>query len=150
MAPSLFRADAVTACIRGALPDMPAKQEGSVPNHIRSFAEKSRVPAVLGIVFFLWFAATMVSCSREQVEIGEEDQSMPNRSLEEVLQEHTDSLMAMSGVVGTAQGLCDGEPCIRVFVIKKSDELMGRIPPQIEGYPVDVQETGEFRKLDPG
>ena len=66
------------------------------------------------------------------------------------VQEHTDSLMAMSGVVGTAQGLCDGEPCIRVFVIKKSDQLMGQIPPQIEGYPVDVQETGEFRKLDPG
>ena len=75
---------------------------------------------------------------------------MPNKSLEEVLQEHTGRLMALSGVVGTAQGLCDGEPCIRVSVIKKSDELMGQIPLQIEGYPVDVQETGEFRKLDPG
>ena len=75
---------------------------------------------------------------------------MPNRSLEEALQEHTDSLMAMPGVVGTAHGLCNGEPCIKVFVIKKSDELMGQIPPMIKGYPVDVQETGEFRKLDPG
>ena len=129
---------------------MAATQEGSPPRHKRSFAEKSRVPAILGLLLFLWFAATMVSCSREQAEIGQEDSSMPNRSLEEVLQEHTDSLMAMSGVVGTAQGLCDGEPCIRVFVIKKSDELMGQIPPMIEGYPVDVQETGEFRKLDPG
>ena len=129
---------------------MAATQEGSPPRHKRSFAEKSRVPAILGLLLFLWFAATMVSCSREQAEIGQEDPSMPNRRLEEVLQEHTDSLMAMSGVVGTAQGLCDGEPCIRVFVIKKSDELMGQIPPMIEGYPVDVQETGEFRKLDPG
>jgi hypothetical protein len=129
---------------------MAAAREGSSPRHNRSFAEKSRVPAILGIVLFLWFAATMVSCSREEAINGQEDPSMPNRSLEEVLQEHTDSLMAMSGVVGTAQGLCDGEPCIRVFVIKKSDQLMGQIPPQIEGYPVDVQETGEFRKLDPG
>ena len=129
---------------------MAATQEGYPPRHKRSFAEKSRVPAILGLLLFLWFAATMVSCSREQAEIGQEDPSMPNRSLEEVLQEHTDSLMAMSGVVGTAQGLCDGEPCIRVFVIKKSDELMGQIPPMIEGYPIDVQETGEFRKLDPG
>ncbi len=129
---------------------MPATQKGPPPRHKRRFAEKPRLSAVLGIVFLLWFAATMVSCSREQAENRQEDPSMPNRSLEEVLQEHTDSLMAMSGVVGTAQGLCDGEPCIRVFVIKKSDELMGQIPPQIEGYPVDVQETGEFRKLDPG
>ena len=129
---------------------MAAAQEGSPPRHKRSFAEKSRVPAILGLLLFLWFAATMVSCSREQAEIGQEDPSMPNKSLEEILQEYTDSLMTMSGVVGTAQGLCDGEPCIRVFVIKKSDELMGQIPPMIEGYPVDVQETGEFRKLDPG
>ena len=129
---------------------MAATQEGSPPRHKRSFAEKSRVPAILGLLLFLWFAATMVSCSREQAEIGQEDPSMPNKSLEEILQEYTDSLMTMSGVVGTAQGLCDGEPCIRVFVIKKSDELMGQIPPMIEGYPVDVQETGEFRKVDPG
>ena len=129
---------------------MAATQEGSPPRHKRSFAEKSRVTAILGLLFFLWFAATMVSCSREQAEIGQEDPSMPNKRLEEILQEYTDSLMTMSGVVGTAQGLCDGEPCIRVFVIKKSDELMGQIPPMIEGYPVDVQETGEFRKLDPG
>jgi hypothetical protein len=129
---------------------MPATQDGSSPRYKRSFAEKPRIPAVLGIVVLLWFAATMMSCSREQAENGQEDPSMPNKSLEEVLQEHTNSLMAMSGVVGTAQGLCDGEPCIRVFVTKKSDELMGQIPPQIEGYLVDVQETGEFRKLDPG
>mgnify|MGYP000288859233 FL=1 len=129
---------------------MAATQEGSPPRHKRSFAEKSRVTAILGLLFFLWFAATMVSCSGEQAEIGQEDPSMPNKRLEEILQEYTDSLMTMSGVVGTAQGLCDGEPCIRVFVIKKSDELMGQIPPMIEGYPVDVQETGEFRKLDPG
>ena len=84
---------------------MAATQEGSQPRHKRSFAEKSRVPAILGLLLFLWFAATMVSCSREQAEIGQEDPSMPNRSLEEVLQEHTDSLMAMSGVVGDSPGL---------------------------------------------
>ncbi len=92
----------------------------------------------------------MMSCSREQAVDGQEDQPMPNKSLEEVLHEHTDSLMAISGVVGTAQGLCDGEPCIRVFVVEKSDKLLSQIPGEIDGYTVDVQETGEFRKLDPG
>ena len=75
---------------------------------------------------------------------------MADMSIEPVLQEHTSGLMAMSCVVGTAQGLCDGEPCIRVFVVASSDELLRQIPQEIEGYSVEVQETGEFRKLDPG
>ena len=74
---------------------------------------------------------------------------MPRKSLEEVLQEHTNGLMAIPGVVGTAQGFCSGEPCIRVFTVESSDELLRQIPQEIEGYPVEVQETGEFRKLDP-
>ena len=129
---------------------MPTTRESSAPSHKESFAEKSCVPAILGLLLLLWFAATMVSCSRGQAVNGQEGQPMPNKSLEEVLQEHTGRLMTLSGVVGTAQGLCDGKPCIRVFVVKRSDELISQIPPEIEGYPVDVQETGEFRKLDPG
>ena len=74
---------------------------------------------------------------------------MPNKSLQEALQDHTGSLMAISGVVGTAQGLCDGKPCIRVFVVERSAEILNQIPSEIEGYPVEVQETGEFRRLDP-
>ena len=129
---------------------MPAATDGSSSRYGEISAEKTRAAAILGLLLSLWFAATMVSCSRGQAVSGQEGQPMPNKSLEEVLQEHTDSLMAISGVVGTAQGLCDGKPCIRVFVVKKSDELLSQIPPEIEGYPVDVQETGEFRKLDPG
>jgi hypothetical protein len=75
---------------------------------------------------------------------------MPNKNLEEVLKDHTSGLMAIPGVGGTAQGLCDGEPCIRVFIVERSEELLSLIPAEIEGYPVEVQETGEFRKLDPG
>lgn len=74
---------------------------------------------------------------------------MPEMPIEKVLQQHTSVLMAIPGVVGTAQGLCDGEPCIKVYVMEKTDDLLQRIPPEIEGYLVSVEETGEFRKLDP-
>ena len=53
--------------------------------------------------------------------------------------------MAISGVVGTGQGLCDGEPCIKVFVIKKTQELEEKIPVKIEGYKVQIEETGKVR-----
>ena len=50
---------------------------------------------------------------------------MPEKSIESVLREHTPALMSLPGVVGTAQGECAGQPCIRVFVAKKTLELLG-------------------------
>ena len=73
---------------------------------------------------------------------------MQKMTIEEVLKEHTDSLMSLPGVVGTAQGECSGQPCIRVYVVKKTDALLGKIPSTIEGYAVVVQETGEIKALD--
>ena len=73
---------------------------------------------------------------------------MTKKPIEQVLKEHTDSLMALPGVVGTGQGLCAGEPCIRVFVVQATEDLLKQIPGEIEGYTVDVQQTGEFKALD--
>ncbi|MBI1924994.1 hypothetical protein HYR99_12195 [Candidatus Poribacteria bacterium] len=55
--------------------------------------------------------------------------------------------MSIPGVVGTAQGVCDGKPCIKVFVITKTPELERKIPRVLEGHPVMVQETGEIQAL---
>lgn len=74
-------------------------------------------------------------------------ESMPGRKIKEVLRAHTGELMSLPGVVGTAQGLCADRPCIKVYVIKKNAELGQRIPDTIEGYPVTIEETGEFRPL---
>ena len=72
---------------------------------------------------------------------------MPEKSIELVLKEHTDTLMALPGVVGTAQGLCNKKPCIKIYVAQMTSELERKIPKQIEGYMVDVEVTGEFRAL---
>ena len=47
------------------------------------------------------------------------------------------------------QSECSGQPCIKVFVVKKTPDLLKQIPSTIEGYTIAVQETGEFRALDP-
>ena len=73
--------------------------------------------------------------------------SVQKRGIEEVLREHTAGIMAIEGVTGTAQGLCNDSPCIKVYVTRKTPELTARIPASIEGYPVDVEETGEFKAL---
>jgi hypothetical protein len=64
------------------------------------------------------------------------------RSIDEVLAAHTDSLMALPGVVGTAIALCDGERCIKVLLADSSAATKGRIPTRLEGYRVVVEVTG--------
>lgn len=70
---------------------------------------------------------------------------MAQKPIEEVLKDHTPDLMAIDGVVGTGQGLCDGKPCIKVFVKKLTPDLEAKIPKKLEGHPVEIEETGEFR-----
>ena len=65
-----------------------------------------------------------------------EREEMPSRTIKDVLKEHTNDLMAIPGVVGTGQGLCDGDPCLKVFVMKKTTKLLKKIPFDLEGYPV--------------
>jgi len=95
-------------------------------------------------VGLLWsFAAAMV-WGQQGAEGGREQSPMPRRTIEEALKAHTDRLMSIPGVVGTAQGLCEGKPCIKVFVSKKTSELLRQVPAVAGGYPVAVEETGEF------
>ncbi|MGD8616993.1 MAG: hypothetical protein PVI91_15245 [Gammaproteobacteria bacterium] len=70
---------------------------------------------------------------------------MQQKTIEAVLEEHTDALMSLTGVVGTAQGECAGVPCIKVYVVQETPEFLKRIPAAIEGYRIVVEETGEFR-----
>lgn len=53
--------------------------------------------------------------------------------------------MALPGVVGTALGLCDGEPCIRVFLANASDAVRKAIPLRLDGYRVNAEVTGPMR-----
>lgn len=66
-----------------------------------------------------------------------------------VLAAHTDSLMALPGVVGTALGMCDGQRCIKVLLADSSAASRARVPAQLEGYRVEVEVTGPIRPLGP-
>ena len=66
-------------------------------------------------------------------------------TIEEALKKHTEELLAIPGVVGIGQGLCDGVPCIKVLVIERTPEIEQRIPDTVEGYRVEVEVTGRIR-----
>ena len=76
---------------------------------------------------------------------GEEE--MSTRPIEEVLDEHTEQWMSIRGVVGAGVGVCDGKPCIKVYVVEKTPEVERRIPDTVRGYRVVLEESGEIRAL---
>ncbi len=59
---------------------------------------------------------------------------------------HTDALLAIPGVVGTAVGLgADGQPVVKIYT--KSAKITG-LPKELDGVPVFAQATGEIIALD--
>jgi hypothetical protein len=83
----------------------------------------------------------------EKSDILPKGNPMVAKAIEEVLKQRARELMSIPGVVGAGQGLCEGKPCIKVFVIKKTPELEQKIPETLEGYPVVIEETGEVKAL---
>ena len=73
---------------------------------------------------------------------------MTRPPIEQVQQAHTDAWMKIPGVVGTAIGLCDSTPCIKVLVVRATPELRKAIPDTVQGYRVTLDETGVIRPQD--
>ena len=77
-------------------------------------------------------------------------ESMTRKDINAVLKDHDKDLMAIPGVVGVFVGLLpdDKTPCLKVIVVKETEDLKRRIPNFIEGYPVLIEESGVIRPLN--
>ena len=69
---------------------------------------------------------------------------VPDMSIEDAHKALTDSLMLEAGIAAVAISVCDGTPCLKVYVVARTDEVMSRIPKIFEGYQVAVMESGEI------
>ena len=79
--------------------------------------------------------------------ITEESPVTGNRTIEQVQDAHANEWMNIPGVEGIGIGLCDDQPCIKVYSSKDPEELQRTIPAAVEGYPVRIEQTGTFRAL---
>jgi hypothetical protein len=95
-------------------------------------------------------AACLAIAVYPETTLGDESVKTPRqeRSIAEVLKDRTDWLLSLPGVVGTGIGECDGKPCIKVLVDRKTEELARTIPKTLGGFPVVTVETGKIRPLD--
>ncbi len=55
--------------------------------------------------------------------------------------------MGRPAVAGTAIGVVDGEPCLKVYLAGGAGRKEARIPDSCGGYRVVVEKTGAFRRL---
>lgn len=71
---------------------------------------------------------------------------MTRPPLAQVIAAHRDEIMAIPGVVGMYEGLTpDGRPVLRVMVVERRPEIERRVPRTLDGYPVEIEVTGEIR-----
>jgi hypothetical protein len=63
------------------------------------------------------------------------------------IEKHRDWLMATPGVVGVAEGMCNGKPCIKLFVLRKNQPEIRALPTTLDGYAISIEVTGEFKAL---
>ena len=99
---------------------------------VRAFAIVALVLQLLG------------SCNSREIPVKE------GPSIEAVLAAHKPRLLSIEGVVGVGQGLCQGQPCLKVLVRENSAELERRVGTTIDGHPVEIVATGEFRRKKDG
>jgi hypothetical protein len=98
------------------------------------------------LFIYLLFCIQLSSCFSSYGKIEKtNDKKNQDRTIQQVLEENTPRLMTVKGVVGTALGICDDNPCIKILVSELTDSIVAQLPQNIEGYPVEIEETGEIK-----
>ncbi len=70
--------------------------------------------------------------------------------IEKVKEKYEAQLMSHNGVVGVGIGeRPGGKLCIKVYVKEFLPEIVKEIPQKLEGFRVEIEQTGEIKPLKP-
>jgi hypothetical protein len=79
---------------------------------------------------------------------SQEAKMTQRRPINEVLANHDQEILAIPGVTMIYAGVdTEGEACIKVGVVTATPEVEERIPKVLEGWTVEVEETGEIKPM---
>ena len=104
------------------------------------------------VVVVILFSMACSAATQSPVNQTGRQESMTRKDINVVLKDHDKELLAIPGVVGVYVGLLSDNktPCLKVMVVKGTEELKRKIPKSIEGYPVVIEESGVIRPLKGG
>jgi len=105
------------------------------------------------LIAALWLSAAILVVSSIPVypqAMAQNTSSKPKRDINAVLADHDKQLLTIPDVVGVYVGTSDDRrtPCLKVMLARANPESQQKIPPEIEGYPVVTEVTGDVRALD--
>ncbi len=74
---------------------------------------------------------------------------MKKTDINEVKEAHEKKIMDIHGVTGIGIGLTDDKKkCIRIFINDSTLLENGRLPTILEGFPVEIKYSGEFKPFN--
>jgi hypothetical protein len=91
----------------------------------------------------------VVCCPDRSGQQNNPAEPMSKRDINDVLRDYDQKLMALHGVVGVCVGLLQDKKssCLKVMVVRETEDLKRKIPKSLDGYPVLIEETGVVRPL---
>ncbi len=102
----------------------------------------------LAILAFVVLAALCVAACHRPDDRMSVQESAPVMPIADVIAKHAPELLKNAGVVGVYEGRTTrGAPCIRIMVAKRTRELVARLPRMLEGYAVEIDETGAIEPM---
>ena len=93
-------------------------------------------------------ALTLVvtACSRgTPAPDSREGEAVTYTTIEDALTALTDRLIDREGVTGMGVGSCDGNPCLKVYVVRRDAPVVSDVPSTLGGWNVSVEASGEIR-----
>lgn len=97
------------------------------------------------ILFAVTLALSLSGCGQSSRPVAQETDIVADKTIDAVLEGHSPRLLSLPGVVGVGRGECDGQPCIKVMVLQKTEELTALIGDSVEGFRIEIIESGEIR-----
>jgi hypothetical protein len=114
-------------------------------------------PRFLAYLLLLFFAS-LVSCAGHP---GDESAgarrstteprsvAVSREDIASVLRRRTPELMAIDGVTGTGEGRDGADTIVVVFVARKTDAILARVPREVDGWRVVIREVGDVTAPPP-
>jgi len=94
-----------------------------------------------------WTLTLLLLGGTPQKETSQErDSTTVKNAVTAILESHTMEWMTIPGVVGTAEGVHRGKPCVLILVEKKTPKLQKTFPDRLNGIQLVLKEVGKVKK----
>ncbi|TDJ43296.1 MAG: hypothetical protein E2O50_05010 [Gammaproteobacteria bacterium] len=67
-----------------------------------------------------------------------------SEDLGQIIATHSNLIMGLEDVVGIGESLCNGTPCIRIFLARHNETTLAQIKEDLPGIPFAIEISGNF------